>query len=135
MKFKTLFFAIIVLLFSSCKKEYAPYSIFKKSSYKTIKTESIDVNLNDHYYLIIDNGFKSSKPVYSLQKNNDSEQIISNSTMVSQESHGWNGTKQLKVNVVRVHLNFDSNLFNVGDQLKIFSQHGSVSEFLTFRIK
>ena len=135
MKLKTLSFLTIVLFcFYSCKKEHAPYVKFKKSNYKTIKSETVDVALNSEYTLIIENGYKSTPPVYVIQKNLEPEQIISNSA-ITQESQGWNGKKELVFKVVRVQLDFDSNNFNVGDQLKLSSRHSGISESLVFRIK
>lgn len=136
MKFIHLSVVIIVLLsVTSCNKEYLPYVTFKKSNYKTIKKDVVDVDLNSDYYLIVENGYESAEPVFAIQKNNEPEQIISNSAMITQESQGWNGKKGLIFKVVRVHLNFNSNKFNSGDELKVFSRHSGISEFLTFKVK
>jgi hypothetical protein len=124
----------LLLCFSSCDKEYAPYVKFKQSNYKKIKSDIVDVNLGSEYNLIIENGYKSTPPVFAIQKNADPEQVISNSN-ITQESQGWNEKKGLILKTVRVHLNFHANNFNVGDQLKVLSRHIGITEFLVFRIK
>lgn len=134
MKFKLLTLTIGLFLLASCTKEHSPYSEFKKANYNKIKKESIAVDLNEDYYMIIDNGYKLSAPVYSIQKNNEAEQIISGTPMIKTESHGWNGKKELKFEIVRVHIYFDPNIYSGGDQLTVYASHGSVKESLLFTI-
>ena len=135
MKSTLFLFAFSVLLFTACTKETQPYVVFKNSEYKELKQHSVDVQVGDHYYLIVENGYKAGTPNISIQKNNNPEQDISDSSVVKIETHGWNGQQQLTFNVLRVHLDFNANEYNSGDQLTLFSRHGSVGESVVFNIQ
>lgn len=135
MKSTSFLFAVLTLLLVSCKKEREPYVIFKNSDYKELKTKTVEVDQGAHYYLVIENGYKMGSPSYAIQKNNEPEQIISDSTMVSIEKHGWNGQQGLVFQIVRIHLDFSSNLYNAGDRLTVYSRHGNLGESVVFVVK
>lgn len=132
---KQFLFGFLLLVLSSCKKEAQPYVVFKNTQYEIIENTTIDVEQGAHYYLIVENGYTFGKPVLAIQKNNDIEQLISDSSIVSTETHGWNGQKELFFNVMRVHLDFDANQYHVGDQLTVYSRHGNLAKSLVFEVK
>jgi hypothetical protein len=127
--------AVILFLLTSCNKDLLPYSIFKNSNYKTIEQSSILINLNSSYSIVIKTGYESSTPRYLLQKNNSSPYDISDSSIVSTETHGWNGQEQLNFETIRINLEFDTNNFAIGDKLKIISRHSGIEEFKTIEIE
>lgn len=131
----TLVLAVAMLVFGSCKKEPVPYSKFKNTDYVTIAEETIDVDLNSHYYLIVESSYKHSAPRFIVRKNIEAEQTITDSSFVTPESNGWNGKERLLFKNVRIHFDFNSNDYNQGDQLRFSSRHFGVSESITFNIQ
>ena len=124
----------LMLVFQSCdKKEKEPYIIFKDSNAKVINQDTIEVELASVQELLIESGFKGSRPKYSRQINNGNIINISDSIDVKIVSQSF---AEIDVEKVILTTNITAMNLTSGSLIKTTVRLGTdVSKSKYYKIK
>jgi len=138
--FAKFFFISLLFFLPFCKDTETPSSIvFKDANGNRILEDTINASFLTTEYLTIESLFKSGSPVYYTEVNDNEPVNITESPSIESISNGWSGQKEKYFENVRLRLNFDVEVYDQGDVLrikvKVNSEHGDLTASKYYKIE
>lgn len=134
-KMSIVFFLALFAFIACAEKDVSPYSIFIDSDSEIIETDLIVADLNSTYEFVVQSGYETTRPVYSLRKNNGDVLIINDSSFVMMEMTGFSGPDDLFTESTRIQLDLSQDDFSANDLLKITSSNSGLEFSKTIEVK